>query len=217
MSTSDRNTAVRRAAAPSPSGCTPRSRARRRPRSRPRSRGSWATSTPSASSAPTTRCSSPPRSSSSARAEDQLRALGEAPAARRPRGGPEACCSTARSSAATATRSSSRSCSPSSAAAPACRSASSPVPRATSSPTSGSRSRSCWTRPPASSRTPTTLGVLQWRCGHQVAAELLDELQPRYERIGDLARALHVARMRTTLPFEDTRRPSCACGSSPHG
>ena len=48
------------------------------------------------------------------------------------------------------------------------------------------------------------LGVLQWRCGHQVAAELLDELQPRYERIGDLARALHVARMRTTLPFEDT-------------
>ncbi|MDA0182310.1 hypothetical protein OJ997_18530 [Solirubrobacter phytolaccae] len=49
------------------------------------------------------------------------------------------------------------------------------------------------------------LGVLQWRCGHQVAAELLDELQPRYERVGDLARALHVARMRTTLPFEDTQ------------
>lgn len=48
------------------------------------------------------------------------------------------------------------------------------------------------------------LGVLQWRCGHQIAAELLDELQPRYERVGDLARALHVARMRTTLPFEDT-------------
>ena len=48
------------------------------------------------------------------------------------------------------------------------------------------------------------LGVLEWRCGHQVAAELLDELQRRYERDGDLARALHVARMRTTLPFEDT-------------
>lgn len=48
------------------------------------------------------------------------------------------------------------------------------------------------------------LGVLQWRCGHQVAAELLDELQPRLERIGDLSRALHVARMRCTLPFEDT-------------
>jgi hypothetical protein len=48
------------------------------------------------------------------------------------------------------------------------------------------------------------LGVLQWRCGHQVAAELLDALQPRYERIGDLVRALHVAKMRTTLPFEDT-------------
>jgi hypothetical protein len=48
------------------------------------------------------------------------------------------------------------------------------------------------------------LGVLQWRCGHQVAAELLDALQPRYERVGDLQRALHVARMRCTLPFEDT-------------
>lgn len=48
------------------------------------------------------------------------------------------------------------------------------------------------------------LGLLQWRCGHQVAAELLDELQPRFERIGDLERALHVAKMRTTLPFEDT-------------
>lgn len=48
------------------------------------------------------------------------------------------------------------------------------------------------------------LGVLEWRCGHQVAAELLDALQPRYERVGDLVRALHVARMRTTLPFEDT-------------
>jgi hypothetical protein len=48
------------------------------------------------------------------------------------------------------------------------------------------------------------LGVLEWRCGHQVAAQLLDELQPRFERIGDLARALHVARMRCTLPFEDT-------------
>lgn len=49
------------------------------------------------------------------------------------------------------------------------------------------------------------LGVLEWRCGHQIAAELLDELQPRLERVGDLARALHVARMRTTLPFEDTQ------------
>ncbi|MBE2314563.1 hypothetical protein DVA67_001135 [Solirubrobacter sp. CPCC 204708] len=48
------------------------------------------------------------------------------------------------------------------------------------------------------------LGLLQWRCGHQVAAELLDTLQPRYERFGDLGRALHVARMRCTLPFEDT-------------
>ena len=56
-------------------------------------------------------------------------------------------------------------------------------------------------RPAAS--TPTTLGALRWQCGHQVAAELLDLLQPRYERDGDLTRALHVARLRCTLPFED--------------
>ncbi len=48
------------------------------------------------------------------------------------------------------------------------------------------------------------LGVLRWQCGHQVAAELLDLLQPRYERDGDLTRALHVARLRATLPFEDS-------------
>jgi hypothetical protein len=47
------------------------------------------------------------------------------------------------------------------------------------------------------------LGTLRWRCGHQLAAELLDLLQPRYERTGDLTRALHVARLRMTLPFED--------------
>jgi hypothetical protein len=48
------------------------------------------------------------------------------------------------------------------------------------------------------------LGTLRWQCGHQLAAELLDLLQPRYERNGDVTRALHVARLRTTLPFEDT-------------
>jgi hypothetical protein len=48
-----------------------------------------------------------------------------------------------------------------------------------------------------------TLGPMNWRCGHQLAAELLDLLQPRYERDGDLARALKVARLRCTLPFED--------------
>jgi hypothetical protein len=48
-----------------------------------------------------------------------------------------------------------------------------------------------------------TLGVLEWRCGHQIAAELLDLLQPRYERAGDLARALQVARLRCALPFDD--------------
>jgi len=47
-----------------------------------------------------------------------------------------------------------------------------------------------------------TLGTLRWHCGHQLAAALLDLLQPRYERSGDLARALQVAKLRTTLPFE---------------
>lgn len=49
-----------------------------------------------------------------------------------------------------------------------------------------------------------TLGVMTWQCGHQLAATLLDQLQPRYERVGDLTRALHVARLRCTLPFEDS-------------
>src|SRR3954469_8826499 len=48
-----------------------------------------------------------------------------------------------------------------------------------------------------------TLGVLRWRCGHQIAPGLLDLLQPRYERAGDLGRALHAARLRCALPFED--------------
>ena len=48
------------------------------------------------------------------------------------------------------------------------------------------------------------LGTLIWQCGHQVAASLLDALQPRYERDGDLTRALQVARLRCTLPFEDS-------------
>ena len=48
------------------------------------------------------------------------------------------------------------------------------------------------------------LGTLSWQCGHQVAASLLDLMQPRYEREGDLGRALQVARLRCTLPFEDT-------------
>ena len=46
-------------------------------------------------------------------------------------------------------------------------------------------------------------GTLTWRCGHQVAAALLDGLQPRYERIGDIERALQVARLRCLLPFDD--------------
>jgi hypothetical protein len=46
-------------------------------------------------------------------------------------------------------------------------------------------------------------GTVTWRCGHQVAAALLDGLQPRYERVGDLERALQVARLRCLLPFDD--------------
>jgi hypothetical protein len=46
-------------------------------------------------------------------------------------------------------------------------------------------------------------GTLTWRCGHQVAAALLDALQPRYERVGDIERTLQVARLRCLLPFDD--------------
>jgi len=45
--------------------------------------------------------------------------------------------------------------------------------------------------------------TLTWRCGHQVAAALLDALQPRYERTGDIERTLQVARLRCLLPFDD--------------
>src|SRR5262249_54531869 len=48
-----------------------------------------------------------------------------------------------------------------------------------------------------------TGGTLTWRCGHQVAAALLDGLQPRYERVGDMERTLQVARLRCLLPFDD--------------
>lgn len=52
------------------------------------------------------------------------------------------------------------------------------------------------------------LGTLIWQCGHQVAALLLDALEPRYERVGDLTRALHIARLRCSLPFEDVSAAS---------
>jgi hypothetical protein len=47
------------------------------------------------------------------------------------------------------------------------------------------------------------LGTMRWQCGHQLAASLLDELQPRYERAGDFTRELQVVRLRVTLPFDD--------------
>ena len=49
------------------------------------------------------------------------------------------------------------------------------------------------------------LGTMHWQCGHQLAATLLDLMQPRYERDGDLTRELQVARLRVTLPFDDMR------------
>ena len=49
------------------------------------------------------------------------------------------------------------------------------------------------------------LGTMHWQCGHQLAAALLDLLQPRYHRDGDLTRELRVARLRVTLPFDDMR------------
>jgi hypothetical protein len=50
------------------------------------------------------------------------------------------------------------------------------------------------------------LGTMHWQCGHQLAATVLDLLQPRYERDGDLTRELQVARLRVTLPFDDMRK-----------
>jgi hypothetical protein len=49
------------------------------------------------------------------------------------------------------------------------------------------------------------VGTMLWQCGHQLAATLLDLLQPRYERDGDLTRELQVVRLRVTLPFDDMR------------
>lgn len=43
----------------------------------------------------------------------------------------------------------------------------------------------------------------EWRCGHQVADTLLDEVELRCERAGDLARAIRAAELRCALPFDD--------------
>ena len=42
-----------------------------------------------------------------------------------------------------------------------------------------------------------------WRCGHQVADRLLDEVELRCERSGDLARAIRAAELRCALPFDE--------------
>jgi hypothetical protein len=43
----------------------------------------------------------------------------------------------------------------------------------------------------------------EWRCGHQVADTLLDEVELRCERAGDLTRAIRAAQLRCALPFDD--------------
>jgi len=43
----------------------------------------------------------------------------------------------------------------------------------------------------------------EWRCGHQVAYTLLDEVELRCERAGDLARAIRAAELRCALPFDE--------------
>ena len=199
MSSSDRDTAVRRGT-PCRSGCTRRSPARR-PRELAASLA-WELGDLDADRVERalTRCAPRRRPSSSATAEDQLRALGEAVAlrARSHGGGPESPADRPRARARPRPPAPRRDpARRDSAAAPACRSASSPASTATSSPTSASPSRSCSIPSTGQLVDADALGAMHWRCGHQVAAELLDLLQPRYERIGDLTRALHVARLRT--------------------
>ena len=43
----------------------------------------------------------------------------------------------------------------------------------------------------------------EWRCGHQVADTLLDEVELRCERAGDVARAIRAAELRCALPFDE--------------
>ena len=50
----------------------------------------------------------------------------------------------------------------------------------------------------------------EWRCGHQVADVLLDAVQERCERSGDLTRALLAATLRRALPFDETAQDEAA-------
>lgn len=45
--------------------------------------------------------------------------------------------------------------------------------------------------------------TLTWRCAHETAGLLLDELEPRWLAQGRLDRALHAAELRLCLPFDD--------------
>jgi hypothetical protein len=45
--------------------------------------------------------------------------------------------------------------------------------------------------------------TLTWRCAHETAGLLLDELEPRWLAQGRLDRALRAAELRLCLPFDD--------------
>jgi hypothetical protein len=46
--------------------------------------------------------------------------------------------------------------------------------------------------------------TLTWRCAHETAGLLLDELEPRFLAQGRLDKALHAAELRLCLPFNDS-------------
>ena len=97
-----------------------------------------------------------------------------------------------------------------------CRSASSARARATSSATSTSRHgcstppRARWSMRDGSAHEP------EWRCGHQVADTLLDAVEQRCERAGDLSRAIPLpscaARSRSTNSRATAGRRCGGCG-----
>ena len=60
-----------------------------------------------------------------------------------------------------------------------------------------------------------TLGTLRWHCGHQLAAALLDLLQPRYERSGDLRARCRSRSCGRRCRSRTWPRPSSACTASP--
>ena len=48
--------------------------------------------------------------------------------------------------------------------------------------------------------------ALTWRCAHEVAGLMIDELEPRWLAQGRIDNALHAAELRLCLPFDDRGR-----------